>query len=203
MFPLNLVAYPGQPLNLHIFEPRYKQLINECLSSGTTFGIPAYINQQMEFGTEMRLVELTKRYPDGRMDIKTEGVDIFKVIDFHPVWSGKLYAGGEVEILQNYMEGEPDLRIKLIDLAKELFSWLGTEGMIKIDRWTTSYHLVSKLGLTPVQEYEFLQLLHEKERQYFLINHLEMMIPELQKAELARERIKQNGHFKHLDPLTF
>ncbi|MEO1628994.1 MAG: LON peptidase substrate-binding domain-containing protein, partial [Bacteroidota bacterium] len=44
LFPLKLVVYPGEQLNLHIFEPRYKQLIRECEQNKVTFGIPAFIN---------------------------------------------------------------------------------------------------------------------------------------------------------------
>ena len=74
IFPLPLVAYPDEKLNLHIFEPRYKQLIKECEAQQKPFGIIPIINQKpSEFGTLMALTEITKVYDDGKMDIKTKG----------------------------------------------------------------------------------------------------------------------------------
>jgi Lon protease-like protein len=203
LFPLNLVAFPDQPLNLHVFEPRYKQLVNDCLQSKTTFGVPAYINGAMEYGSEVEILELTKTYADGRMDIKTKVLDIFKIIDFSSLVADKLYPGGNIEVLKIRKEGNPQLRIKMIDLANELFTWIESVGKVVIDENTSSYTLAYKVGLSKEQEYELLQLFDETDRQYYIINHLEKMIPQLQKAEIARERIKLNGHFKHLDPLKF
>lgn len=203
LFPLNLVAYPGRELNLHIFEPRYRQLVKDCLDQRTTFGIPAFIHKKMEYGTEVRILELSHTYDDGKMDIKTEGVSIFKVIDFKNPFRKKLYAGGPVMILENNMQGNAMRQMEMHDLARELFSWLGSEDQIEITTDTNVYALAHKVGLSPEQEYELLQILDEEERQVFLIKHLKEMIPALQKAELARERIRQNGHFKHLDPLKF
>ena len=58
LFPLKLVAFPGEELNLHIFEPRYKQLIRECEQNGTTFGIPTFLdNKVLDFGTEIELIK--------------------------------------------------------------------------------------------------------------------------------------------------
>ena len=52
LFPLRLVAFPGEDLNLHIFEPRYKELIQECDEKGITFGLPPFIDDKMQtFGT--------------------------------------------------------------------------------------------------------------------------------------------------------
>ena len=82
LFPLNLVVFPGERLNLHIFEPRYKQLIKDCLESGSTFGIPSYVLNKTEFGTEVQIEEVTKTYSDGRMDIKTIGISVIEVLDF-------------------------------------------------------------------------------------------------------------------------
>ena len=83
LFPLNLIVYPGEDLNLHVFEPRYRQLINECLEEERTFGIPAFINNKLPgYGTEMHVTTLHKRYPDGRMDIKSKGLGRFPTGEF-------------------------------------------------------------------------------------------------------------------------
>ena len=62
IFPLNLVVYPGEALNLHIFEPRYKQLINECVANKKPFGIPSVLKDKIsEMGTLMRIKENRRR----------------------------------------------------------------------------------------------------------------------------------------------
>ena len=100
LFPLNLIVYPGEDLNLHIFEQRYRQLINECLEDERTFGIPTFINNKLPgYGTEMHVTTLHKRYPDGRMDIKSKGLAVFRLVNFENPLPGKLYAGGEVELI--------------------------------------------------------------------------------------------------------
>lgn len=65
LFPLKLVAFPGEQLNLHIFEPRYKQLIKDIETSKGTFGIAVYLDKLMPFGTEVELEEVSKVYDDG------------------------------------------------------------------------------------------------------------------------------------------
>ncbi len=63
IFPLGIVVYPGEHLNLHIFEPRYKQLINDCYTAKKPFGIPPVINKQVsETGTLLEITEISKVY---------------------------------------------------------------------------------------------------------------------------------------------
>ena len=69
LFPLKLVAFPGERLNLHIFEPRYKQLIRECSENQITFGIPAFIdNKIVNIGTEIKLEKIENTYENGELD---------------------------------------------------------------------------------------------------------------------------------------
>ena len=74
IFPLSVVVYPGEELNLHIFEPRYKQLIKECNEQKKPFGIPTVIESKLQdHGTLVHIIELSKVYDNGEMDIKTQG----------------------------------------------------------------------------------------------------------------------------------
>ena len=107
IFPLQLVVYPREDLNLHIFEPRYKQLIKECEEEGKTFGLPAYIDGKVkEIGTELELVSIEKTYPKGEMDIKTRGVGLFKIIKRYRKAPGKLYGGADIERFDFTVEGD-------------------------------------------------------------------------------------------------
>jgi Lon protease-like protein len=205
MFPLNLVVYPRERLNLHIFEPRYRQLINECLNEGTTFGIPAYLSDQVQkHGTEMRVVNLHQRYEDGQMDIETEGIGIFKIREFENPVAGKLYAGATVEMLTIWGDPQSELVAELMTKVKELYKVLQNELKLRITDYDyLSYELAHKVGLSIGQEYELLTITSEKDRQKFLLEHLEKTIPILANVERTKERIRLNGHFKHFDPLNF
>ncbi|MEL7221839.1 MAG: LON peptidase substrate-binding domain-containing protein, partial [Bacteroidota bacterium] len=63
LFPLQIIAFPGEAVNLHIFEPRYRQLITDCVEEGITFGIPSFVNGKVnEFGTEVKLIKIEKTH---------------------------------------------------------------------------------------------------------------------------------------------
>ncbi|GAB3539793.1 LON peptidase substrate-binding domain-containing protein [Spirosoma fluminis] len=203
LFPLNLIVYPGEDLNLHIFEPRYRQLITECLDEERTFGIPAFINNKLPgYGTEMHVTTLHKRYEDGRMDIKTKGISVFRLVNFENPVSGKLYAGGEVELVEpgdSYSAHASALTERL----ERLYKLLQIETDYKPSVKNFSYRVAHKVGLSMEQEYELLTIETEAERQLFLIQHLNNVLPVVSDMERTKQRIRMNGHFKNLDPLNF
>ena len=204
LFPLNLVAFPGEELNLHIFEPRYKQLVNDCIEEQSSFGIPSFVNNKIELGTEVEIVEVAKRYSDGRMDIKTKATKVFQVNEYWNPWGEKLYAGGEISYLDQSKEStDLQLLIKMKELANQLFSWLQEVNTPNVAKAKSVFDLGHKIGFKLDEEYELLKMPTENERLEFTIKHLEKLIPALERAQFAQERIKQNGHFKHLDPLKF
>jgi hypothetical protein len=202
LFPLNIVAFPGESINLHIFEPRYKQLIRDCLDNDLTFGIPSYVLSKIEMGTEVRISEVSKVYPDERMDIKTEGLRVFEVTQFKNPWRNKLYAGGEISFKEEIEDGNLERLIHFKELVSELFRWLG-EAEPDMEKVTTVFDIGHKIGLRPEEEYQLIVMRKESDRLEFAIRHLNRLIPALERAQQAQDRIKQNGHFKHLDPLKF
>ena len=203
MFPLNLVAFPGEQLNLHIFEPRYKHLINDCLNTKTTFGIPSYVLNKIEYGTEVKIDEVTKVYEDGRMDIKTIGLSVFRVVEYHNPWLPKEYAGGAVESLDFEKGYDHSLHIDIVDMMCELFEWLKGDSELDVSYTQPMYRFIHKIGLKLDEEYALLSMENEKMRQEYVLNHLRNLVPMLERAEQARAKIQMNGHFKHLDPLKF
>lgn len=203
LFPLNLVVYPGEDLNLHIFEPRYQQLVSECIEEERTFGIPAFINNKLPgYGTEMHVTTLHKRYPDGRMDIKSKGVGVFKLVNFENPVAGKLYAGGEVELVTPG-DGYSAHTKALTERLDRLYDLLQIEVDYDSSDENFSYKVAHKVGLSIDQEYDVLQLDSEAERQLFLIQHLNTVLPVVSDMERTKQRIRMNGHFKNLDPLNF
>ncbi len=202
LFPLNLVAFPGEDLNLHVFEPRYKQLVNDCIDESSNFGIPSYIDNKIELGTEVEIIEVAKTYDDGRMDIRTKAINTFEVKDFWNPWGEKLYAGGEIIYLEQPNEKtDLVLLLKMKELVSQLFAWLQEPNVPNIAKAKSVYDVGHKIGFKLEEEYELLKMPTENDRLNYTITHLENLLPALERAHIAQERIKQNGHFKHLDPL--
>lgn len=203
LFPLNLIVYPGEDLNLHIFEPRYRQLISECIEEERTFGIPAFINNKLPgYGTEMHVTTLHKRYDDGRMDVKSKGLGVFRLVNFENPVAGKLYAGGDVELMEPG-EGFSAHVDALAERVGQLYSLLQLETDYDPVVENFSYRVAHKVGLSVEQEYELLTLESEAERQLMLIQHLNNVLPVVSDMERTKQRIRMNGHFKNLDPLNF
>lgn len=204
LFPLNLVVFPGESLNLHIFEPRYRQLINECFARQTTFGIPVFIDNKLPgYGTEVYITALHKRYDDGQMDIKTKGIGVFQLLNFENPIPGKLYAGGQVQLIDPGDTFSPHLDA-LLTLLERLYNLLQIDtDEVRPDEPNLSYRIGHKVGLSVDQEYELLTLETESERQQYLIHHLDKVIPVISEMERTKERIRMNGHFKNLDALDF
>ncbi len=202
LFPLRMVVFPGETVNLHIFEPRYKQLIGECERDGITFGIPAFIgNQVMDLGTEIELIEVEKRYPNGEMDIRTRGLGLFRIERFLKVAPGKLYAAGEVRRVDNEPDGDPMVAQLLIDKLADLFRRLQVNVEIEDSPLVfRTYDYAHQVGFSLQQEYDFLCILDEMGRQQYLLEHLESILPAVAEMDELRRKAQMNGHFKNVIP---
>lgn len=200
IFPLGIVVYPGERLNLHIFEPRYKQLIQECHAAQKPFGIPAVINNKLqEFGTMVEVAELTKLYDNGEMDIKTRGLKIFRILELIKEIPDKLYSGAIVTYPDNYGQGNQETMLMLMNSIRELHSLLKlSKEFNKADEEMTSYDVAHHIGLSLEEEYELLGLMDERQRIAYIKRHLIKVIPMVSGLEQLKEKIKLNGHFKNL-----
>jgi Lon protease-like protein len=200
IFPLELVVYPGEQLHLHIFEPRYKQLIQDCSKFRTPFGIPSVLNQKIKgLGTRVELLEITKLYEGGEMDIQTRGLDVFRIAELVKHVPDKLYSGASLELLENRGLGDKELMLQLIVQVKQMLKILNVEK--KLSQPTASlmsYDLAHHVGFSLEQEYELLAILDEKLRQEYLKNHLSKMLPIVVELESLKQKTQLNGHFKAL-----
>lgn len=200
IFPLGIVVYPGEQLNLHIFEPRYKQLITECFAAKKPFGIPSVIDNKMnDTGTLVSVVEITTVYEDGKMDIKTQGLEVFTILEVIKELPEKLYSGAIVNYPENTEAGNRALMQNIIIAIRELHKLLKVNKEFKKpDDELWSYDVAHHAGLSLTEEYELLQLTHELQRQEYLKRHLKKVIPVIAEMETLKERIQLNGHFKNL-----
>ena len=200
IFPLGIVVYPGENLNLHIFEPRYKQLITECNESKKPFGIPTVIESKMQdYGSLVEILEITTIHPNGEMDIKTKGIRIFRVLEVIKDVPDKLYSGAIVNYPETKEKGNPELMRKVINSIRDLHRLLKvSKDFTKEDEELTAYDVAHHIGMSLEEEYELLGLLDERQRQEYLKRYLTKVIPLVAGMEQLKEKIRMNGHFKNL-----
>lgn len=200
IFPLGIVVYPGEQLNLHIFEPRYKQLVEECSRQKKPFGIPTVIDGKLQdFGSLVSIIEITAVQDNGEMDIKTRGEKVFRILEVIKQVPEKLYSGAIVNYPDNQEEGNAKLMRKLLTGIRDLYGLLKvSKDFSKADDEIKSYDVAHHIGLSLEEEYELLKLLEERQRQEYLKRHLAKAIPMAAGMEQLKEKIKLNGHFKNL-----
>jgi Lon protease-like protein len=201
IFPLGIVVYPGEELNLHIFEPRYKQLITECNASKKAFGIPAVINNKVnDLGTLVEIAELTKVYDNGEMDIKTKALKVFRVLEVVKSVPDKLYSGAIVNYPDNFEKGNREVMQSIIEAIRKLHSILNVKkDFKKPDEELWSFDVAHHAGLSMEEEYELLGLQYELQRQEYLKQHLIKVLPVVLEMESLKDKIMLNGHFKNLE----
>lgn len=203
LFPLQTVFFPGEQVPLHIFEDRYKELINDCRAQALTFGIPVYIDDSIAYGTEVQLVEVVNTYDSGAMDIVCVARQVFKVITFENEMPGKSYAGGIVQFLDNYNDGDVKQKNEVLQKIEELYKLMEVPFTpIKVEHFN-SFTLAHKMGLSFEQEYQLLQMPMESDRLNFTKAHLTGTILVLKEVQKTKDRIEMNGHFRNFDPLDF
>lgn len=203
LFPLQSVFYPGETVPLHIFEERYLQLIHDCREDAMTFGIPVYINNKLEYGTEVQLVEVVNTYESGELDVVCVARQVFKLLSFENQMEGKLYAGGKIEFLDSEFNASEALRKEVLQKIKELYSLMEVQMPPTTLEKFNSYAFAHKMGLSFDQEFELLQLTEETERLNYILTHLENAILVLNQINRTKTVIELNGHFKNFDPLDF
>jgi hypothetical protein len=204
IFPLGIVVYPGEHLNLHIFEPRYRQLIKESFESKKPFGIPSVINNKVsEMGTLVRVTEISKLYDDGKMDIKTEGTEVFKILEIVNELPDKLYSGAIVTYPKNILKGSAPMMKKILIGIRAIHKHLNvTKEFGKPDNELLSYDVAHHAGMSIEDEYQLLEFSQELQRQEFLKRHIAKVLPVMKEMDLLKGKIKLNGHFKNLGGLN-
>ncbi|MBZ4189549.1 LON peptidase substrate-binding domain-containing protein [Niabella beijingensis] len=200
IFPLSIVVFPEERLNLHIFEPRYKQLIQESATSKKPFGIPVVMDDKLqEWGSLVYVEEIATVYENGEMDIKTRGGDLFRILEVIKEIPEKLYSGAIVNYPENDRKGNPRVMQLLVQQMRALHNYLQVKkDFKKQENLLTAYDIAHHSGLTIYEEYEFLQLTRERQRQEYLKRHFEKTLPVFEQMNQLKQRIQMNGHFKNL-----
>lgn len=204
IFPLSIVVFPGEQLNLHIFEPRYKQLITECFAEAKPFGIPSVIKNTIgELGSLVEITEIVTVYEDGKIDVRTKGLQLFRILEVITTIPDKLYSGAIVNYPSNVEKKHSLLMKEVLKGIRELHQILKVKkDFVKNDEDLTGYDIAHHAGLSIEEEYEFLGLFHEFQRLEYLHRHLKKILPMVSGIENLKEKIQLNGHFKELKGFT-
>jgi len=196
LFPLDVVLFPDTPLPLHIFEPRYKEMIAECMAQNREFGVVRAVEQRLaEVGCTAEIVTVVKEYPDGRLDLVTEGRQRFELL---AVNEERSFLQAEVLIIDDE-PGTPSQEdtARAIQLHSELLALAGArQDLAAADPAQLSFYLAASLPLDLDFKQKLLSLRTESERLSLLINYLETLIPNLHRAARAREKAGGNGHVR-------
>lgn len=203
LFPLQSIFFPGETVPLHIFEPRYRQLINDCKDEAITFGIPVFINDGMQYGVEVQLVEVVTSYESGEMDVVCVARQVFKLVSFEKQLEDKLYAGGVVELLAYDYKANEAFKKEVLSKIRDLYAIMEVPFSDESVATFNSFTLAHKMGLSFEQEYALLKIPNEMDRLSFINDHLTRTIGVLSEVERTRKTIELNGHFKNFDPLDF
>ena len=223
LFPLPLVVFPGQLLPLHIFEDRYKQMIEDCgVESEDTaaepskpFGIsfahahartelsPTTDQRIEDVGCSVAVARVARRYPDGRLDIVTRAQRRYEMLE---VFDDRPYLTASV----SFFEDEDDTAdAALSQAARERFAQLmklageteSKEGDGEGDGAEAgpfadhgSFAMAANAGLDPAQKQQVLEMRSEDERLRFLVDHLDELLPALRDKVELQKRVKSNGH---------
>jgi len=188
IFPLELVLLPGVPLPLHIFEPRYKEMIAECLEQKKPFGVVrASSTGVADIGCTAEIMSVTKKYDDGRMDILTRGVERFEVIHVN---EDRSFLQAEISVVQDEDEaGKPAAQMvtQAVRLHAEIAKLAGAE-LSGPDQHAgnLSFLLAGSLPLDLDFKQSLLSTLSEAKRLEAVVGYLEAILPGLRRAAKAR-----------------
>ena len=201
IFPLGLVLYPAERLPLHIFEPRYKQMTEQCLASGSPFGIIFFDEGKMaHVGCTARITHVLERYEDGRMDLLVGGETRFEMLD---VYEDEPYMTADVRVIEEPKDPpKHDSQERLITQHMRLLELAGrtVRPSLYENQSLLSYIIAPNAGLTPQQKQEILEMATENQRIDYLILHFETLIPKVERMDDLRRKIQSNGHFKDFPP---
>jgi ATP-dependent Lon protease len=190
LFPLDVVLFPGEHLPLHIFEPRYRRMVRQCLESKSPFGmLLALPNGIVHVGCTAEILEVTKRYYDGRMDILIVGRDPYRIVD---LFTEAPLLEGSVDLLEDEDSfPEPRKQNELIDLYEVCYSLLfsGIPGSLAQSQpELLSFAVAGALPMNLLWKQQILELRSEAERQDRLFRYLREWALHLQKRESQRHR---------------
>jgi len=196
LFPLDVVLLPSMALPLHIFEPRYKEMIGHCIEKKLEFGMVLASNQNVaSVGCTAEILQKIREYPDGRMDILTEGRTVFRLAE---MLSEQAYYEGVVEYVTDAASlPAPDDENALVARFEQCHVLLFGQPWKRRDtaeEYALSYRMAGRLPIELQKKQALLEMRSEGERQRVVLQWLEELLPKLTQREHGRKIAGGNGH---------
>ncbi len=178
LFPVSVIVFPGEIQPLHVFEERYKQLINDSGDDQAVFGIPYVKDGKMcLYGSGVVIHKVLATSPSGELDILVKGVNMFVISDIKEQLPGKLYAGGKVKILDRINDiANPSLIEKFRDYKMTLSRINKDSGVTS--GIITSNHVLDIAGQLPLEneeKYSIIKLKDQMQREKYLSDKLDFL----------------------------
>ncbi len=179
LFPISVIIFPGEIQPIHIFEKRYKQLINDIENNGEIFGIPFIKDGTLcEFGSGVVIHKILAKSPTGEMDILVRGVNLFKMMNIEENLPGKLYGGGSVMVLDEMNKTAVELLQEKFKTYKQQLSAINklpeTSPEMNLPR-----HILDIAGQLPLEideKYKIIKLEKTHQREQLLIEKLDFLL---------------------------
>jgi Lon protease-like protein len=193
LFPLGIVALPHEMVPLHIFEPRYRTMIGECLESSSEFGIVWSGDEgRRPVGCAVEITEVLERMDDGRMNILTRGTHPFRIVDEQ---NDRPYPAGTVEFLVDKPE---DIDAKTAGAAHAAYGELveqATDRTLEPDELAamTAYQMAATVDFGLQAKQGLLDLRSENARLRLVTRLFRAALKRLDFMERAQERARTNG----------
>jgi uncharacterized protein len=195
LFPIGVIILPGEIQPLHIFEPRYKQLIKDMEDSKGIFGIPYFVNGRLcHFGSAVQIHKILAVSPTGEMDLLVRGISIFKTKHIEEQLPGKLYGGGTVTILNDlnsYASEVMVTRFLVYRRQLEKINKSETGAVPQIERMRI-LDIAGQMPLEVDEKYTLIKLDHHTKREQFLLEKLEFL-------SLINKKLEEVGYRFYLN----
>ena len=198
LFPLPAVLVPGEQAPLHVFEPRYRELVSECLDEGEPFGFILSDDDGMRrVGTRAAVIEVLERFDDGRMNVVVEGRDRFRVVD---LTEGRSFATAEVDALDDSGdEPSPEERDRCLAAYDRVVGIAAAE-VDELDRGSDllAFQIAARIDLGPEVKQELLETRSERDRIVRLTGLLDRAAAAIAREREIRGRATSNGRVEAL-----
>ena len=193
LFPLGIVLLPTEQVPLHIFEPRYRELIEQCLEDGSEFGLVFADEDGLRaIGTRTAVTEVLERFDDGRLNIVVEGGDRFRLVEVH---ERETFHTGETEPVVDQLDpADEETKEQALALFRRLVELTGSEvEEPEAEGVQLSFALASRFEFAPPVKQELLQSTSERVRLERLCELLENAVELVARQEEISGRARTNG----------
>jgi Lon protease-like protein len=198
LFPLNLVLLPGEQAPLHVFEPRYRELIGECLEEDEEFGLVLADDDGLrEIGTRAGVVEVLERFEDGQLNVVVEGRERFRLVE---LTEGRAFQTAEVMDIDDVGDDptEAELEQCLAAYNRVVKAAEAELEDIDFDAESIAFQIAARVDFGTEVKQGLLELQSERERVLRLAPMLNQAADAVRRDREIRERASGNGRVEPL-----